>query len=383
MIANHIFVFFECFTLGGVERSALRHMREWVAAGRRVTLFVGTNEGPLAAELPTGVELLVGTAYSYGAMFGPVIAAVRRLKPDAVFVAGNRYTSIAIATSLVLGRDCPPMVVKISNSFVRADYVPVKALGYRLFVRAKPRFFTHFVALSAAMRDEAIEVARIPARQLSVIADPVIAAKVIASETVGPPRLVAVGRMVPQKRFDLLIRAFARVPAALNARLDIVGDGPEQAKIEAAIGECGVGNRVTLHGYLGNPAPVIAGARALVLSSAYEGLPAVISEAFAVGTPVVTTASSSSLPALIDDPRLGTIVPLDDADALAGAMAERATQEPAREWIKARSLGVAWPEAAKAYLAIFDAAVSARSSRRQRVAADHPIETSRVPLGAR
>ena len=382
MIADHIFVYFECFALGGVERSALRHMREWVAAGRRVTLFVGANEGPLTAELPDGVELIVGKVHSYIGMFRPVIAAVRRLKPDAIFVPGNRYTSIAMATSLVLGRGCPPMVVKISNSFVRADYAPMKAWSYRLFVRAKPKFFAHFVALSAAMRDEAIEVARFPALQVSVIADPVISSLVVALKESGPPRLVTVGRMVEQKRLDLLIRAFARIPASLDARLDLVGDGPEQDNVEAAIAECGVGKRVTLHGYLADPAPIIARAQALVLSSAYEGLPAVIPEAFAAGTPVVTTASSSSLPALIDDPRLGTIVPLDDVDALAAAMAERLAGEPARGWIKARSLGAGWPKAATAYLAVFDAAVTARADRRGPVTAHPSTATSQLPLSA-
>lgn len=382
MNALHIFVYFECFALGGVERSALRHMAEWVAAGRRVTLFVGANEGPLAAELPIGVELIVGNVHTYIAMFGPVIATVRRSKPDVIFVPGNRYTSIAMTMGLVLGGRCPPMIVKISNSFVRADYAPVKAWAYRLFVRAKPRFFVHFVALSAAMRDEVVAVARIPARQLSVVADPVITSLVVASVHRGPPRIIAVGRMVPQKRFDLLIRAFARVPATLDARLDMVGDGPEQAKVEAAITECGVGERVTLHGYLADPAPLIACARALVLSSAYEGLPAVMPEAFAVGTPVVTTASSSSLPALIDDPRLGTIVPLDDVDALAAAMAERLAVEPAREWIKARSRGAGWPEAAEAYLAVFDAAVAARVSRRGRAMARRSTAPSRLPSSA-
>lgn len=357
MRSNHIFVFFECFTLGGVERSALQYLREWVAAGRRVTLFVGANEGPLRAELPEGVELIVGNAHSYVAVLRPVIAAVRWLRPDVIFVPGNRYTSIAMTMRAVLGRRCPPMVVKVSNSFVRPDYGPVKAWGYRTFVGWKRYCFSHFVALSDAMCEEAIAVGGMARAAVSVIPDPVIVSAAAAVHA-GPPTIAAVARMVPQKRVDWLVRAFALVPG--DARLDIVGDGPEQPLVEAAIAECDLAGRVTLHGYLADPSPVIARARALALSSAYEGVPAVIAEAFAVGTPVVTTASSSSIAALIDDPRLGTVVPVDDIAALGAVMAARLAVEPDRAWIVAHTARAGWPEAAARYLELFDTAVAAR-----------------------
>jgi len=366
MIARHIFVFFECFTLGGVERSALRHMGEWVRQGRRVTLFVGAPEGPLLAELPEGVEMIGGGVDSYAAMFWPTIAAVRATKPDLIFVPGNRYTSIACAIRLALGRACPPLVCKISNSFERGDQSRMHRLGYGIFLRAHAKLIDRFAALSGTMRRDAIRVAGMSADQVSIIADPVIARTQPTPATVaGPPTIAFVGRMVPQKRVPMLVEAFARVPASIGARLEIVGDGPEQAEVEAAIAAHGLAGRVTLHGYLADPGPVLARARVLALASSYEGLPAVIPEAFALGTPVVTTDSTSSLAELIDDPRLGTVVPRDDVDALARAMAERAAEEPDRAWIRARARRRAgWPDAAGQYLALFDRLVAGRATTR-------------------
>ncbi len=385
MIARHIFVFFECFTLGGVERSALRHMAEWLRQGRRVTLYVGAMEGPLLAELPEGVEVISGGAQTYLQMFRPTIAAVRAVRPDAIFVAGNRYTSIACAIRLALGAACPPLVCKISNSFERGDQTRIDRFGYGVFLRAHARLIDHFAALSGTMRREAIRVAYMHADQVSVIADPVIAraARVAACE--GPPTIAFIGRMVPQKRVEMLVEAFARVPAGLGARLEIVGDGPEQPKVEAAIAAHGLADRVTLHGYLADPSPVLARARVLGLASSYEGLPAVIPEAFAHGTPVVSTNSTSSLAELIDDPRLGTIVGLDDLDALARALAERVVAEPDRAWIRARVRRAAgWPEAAAQYLAVFDRLVVEQALARRRGALPAFIDAARaIGRGAR
>lgn len=366
MIARHIFVFFECFTLGGVERSALRHIGEWVRQGRRVTLFVGAPEGPLLAELPEGVEVIGGGVESYTGMFRPTIAAVRAVRPDLIFVPGNRYTSIACAIRLALGAACPPLVCKISNSFERADQSRTHRVGYGMFLRAHAKLIDRFAALSGTMRREAIRVTGMSADQVSVIADPVIArASPLMPTTGGPPTIAFVGRMVPQKRVPMLVEAFARISASTGARLEIVGDGPEQPQVEAAIAAHGLADHITLHGYLADPGPVLARAHALALASSYEGLPAVIPEAFALGTPVVTTDSTSSLAELIDDPRLGTIVPRDDIAALARAMAERLAVEPDRPWVKLRARrGAGWPEAAGQYLAMFDGLVTQRATTR-------------------
>ena len=373
MAAKHIFVFFECFTLGGVERSALAHMREWVRQGRRVTLFVGAPEGPLLAELSEGVDVMGGGADTYMAMFRPTIAAVRACRPDIVFVPGNHYTSIACILRLALGSGCPPIVAKVSNAFDRRDQTRFRRFWYRAFLRAHVRLIDHFTALSATMRREALGVSRMTPGQVSVIADPPIARAVTrelsdAARVDHPvdarPSIAVVGRLVPQKRVDMLVRAFSRLPAALGARLDIVGDGPEQARVEAEIVACGVADRVRMHGYLADPAPIIARARVLALSSIYEGMPAVILEALALGTPVVSTDSTSSLAEFLDDPRLGTVVPLDDEAALARALAERLAVEPDRAAIRARArTPMGWPEAAAAYLALFDRLASTRPRR--------------------
>ena len=110
-----------------------------------------------------------------------------------------------------------------------------------------------------------------------------------ATESNGHLRLVFVGRLVAHKRLDLIIAAVAR---SHEVHLDVVGDGPEEAAWRALAEQLGVSTRVHFDGALEHDQTLtrIAHADALVLASDYEGLPHVVLEALACGTPVVTTA---------------------------------------------------------------------------------------------
>ena len=111
--------------------------------------------------------------------------------------------------------------------------------------------------------------------------------------------LVFVGRLVPVKQAEVLIEAVVRVPAA---RLTIVGDGPELQRLQALAGELAVTERVTFMGALGHDEVMLQLARAdaLVLASSHEGLPHVLIEALASGTPVVASRAGGMAEVLTD-----------------------------------------------------------------------------------
>lgn len=134
--------------------------------------------------------------------------------------------------------------------------------------------------------------------------------------TPGPPRLLAAGRMVRQKRFDNLLRAFA-LTSHSDARLTILGDGPLRPSLEALARTLGIAERVEMPGYVGDIIPWLRDSDLFVLSSDYEGLPAVILEALACNVPVATTESFFAAHELLGDAESCAIVPIDDAGALA------------------------------------------------------------------
>ena len=101
-----------------------------------------------------------------------------------------------------------------------------------------------------------------------------------------------------QKRFDLLIRAFARVQRT-DARLIILGDGSDRKRLEQLVRSLGLTARVTLPGYVSDVAGWLKRANLFILPSRYEGLPAVALEAMAANCPVLSTDCFASARALL------------------------------------------------------------------------------------
>lgn len=144
------------------------------------------------------------------------------------------------------------------------------------------------------------------------------------------PTLLSVGRLSPEKGQVGLLRAVARARAA-GADLDlrIVGDGPDRSRLEAAIAELGLRERVQLLGPL--PADAVfremGAAHLFVLTSFMEGLPVVLMEAMAAGTPVLAPRITG-IPELVDDGVSGVLFRPADWDELAHAAAALLADEP-------------------------------------------------------
>lgn len=136
---------------------------------------------------------------------------------------------------------------------------------------------------------------------------------------VGPPRLLAAGRMVPQKRFDNLLRAFA-FSERKDAVLTILGDGPQRVALQELAHSLGIADRVAMPGYSPDIIPQLSRTDLFVLSSDYEGLPAVVIEALACGVPVAATESFFAARDLLGRLSGCAVVPIADPLALGGAI---------------------------------------------------------------
>jgi glycosyltransferase involved in cell wall biosynthesis len=140
----------------------------------------------------------------------------------------------------------------------------------------------------------------------------------------------AVGRLEPEKAFDLLIRATRRLnDSGLSVRLVIVGEGHDRPRLEGIAAEIGIANRVQLVGWQSDVRGYFEAMDVFALSSLREGLPNVLLEAMALEVPAVATRIAG-IPKLITDGRGGRLVEPNDLDGLTKALHELLTNERLR-----------------------------------------------------
>lgn len=205
----------------------------------------------------------------------------------------------------------------------------------RAMVRASYPRADAIIAVSEGVSEDLRLNFGVSADRLVAIANPIDAEAIRALSgqpnrfADGAPYVFAMGRLVENKNFAMLIDAFAR--SGLDGRLIIGGEGPLRAQLQGRIDALGLRDRVELAGFLENPFAAVAGARFFVLPSNAEGFPNGLVEAMAIGKAVISTnCPSGPAEILADRPRAaidgltiaphGVLVPCNDADALAQAM---------------------------------------------------------------
>ena len=150
---------------------------------------------------------------------------------------------------------------------------------------------------------------------------------------ISPERLLvgAIGRLSPEKGFDLLIRAADRLLGeGLPLELAIAGEGPARGELERAIAACDHRDHMRLLGHCADVLPLCEALDVVVLSSLREGLPNVLLEAMAMQNAIVATRVAG-VPKVIDDGVSGLLVPPGDEVGLVAAMRRVLEDAPLRD----------------------------------------------------
>jgi len=237
--------------------------------------------------------------------------AIRASRPDAVLAFTLETNVLTVLASLGLG---VPVVVE---EHIFSSWPPLK-LRWRLLRLATYPLASSVVALTPSAL-ATLGLAR--GRRGRVVPNPVLAPPPSTVMSADPPVIVAMGRLVPQKGFDMLLDAFAPVAGRHpGLRLEIWGEGPERAGLEGHRDELGLRSRVSFPGITPNADEVLRRASVFVLSSRREGFPMVLGEAMANGVPSVSFDCPSGPRELIRDGIDGLLVPPNDVAALSNAL---------------------------------------------------------------
>ncbi len=343
-------------TPGGAERVMVNLARGFVERGHTVDFVLAKAEGVYLEDVPPQVRLVdLGSPSRLQTVRSlPRLAAyLRRERPDALLSAMNHANIVALAARRVAGVRTR-VVVSIHNNISSE-----KARGANTRDRLLPWLCAHsypaaqgVVAVSGGVADDFSEATGMARQGIEVVYNPVITPElaVQAAQPVDhpffapgqPPVLLGAGRLEFQKNFPSLIRAFAQVRRSRSARLVILGEGSEAARLSALAQELGVQDDVWMPGHVKNPFAYMAKSAVFVLSSRYEGLPTVLIEALAVGIAVVSTDCPHGPAEIMARTGSGILVPVEDDDALAHGIL-KALDEPARPAANLHEFGMDYP----------------------------------------
>ncbi|TCU62126.1 glycosyltransferase involved in cell wall biosynthesis [Novosphingobium sp. PhB57] len=301
---------------GGAEQVIAQLAHHWCAAGHTVDVIAFDRpEDPVFHRLPQPVTLhRLGGGSGFAGMAGRV-AALRRVlqaRQPQVFVSFLTKNNL-IAALATLGTPTR-LVCAERNNPERQGTHPLWNLLLRLLYRRADAIVCQTAAVRRCFPAAVLA-------KLVTIANPVPAPDVMRAEG-EVKRLCAVGRLTHQKGFDLLVQAFAAVaPLWPDWRLDIWGEGPERAALEAQVSALGLEGRVLLRGLSPRPRAWVEEAGIFVLSSRYEGFPNVLGEAMAAGLPAIAADCDFGPADMVEHGRSGLLVASEDTAALSQAMA--------------------------------------------------------------
>jgi glycosyltransferase involved in cell wall biosynthesis len=393
-------------TTGGVERSTFSLAAGLRARGLAVDLVTYKPEGEMSAELPAGVRVVPLRACSslsarfkalaadpagIGVLLRPVLAVRRvpnayrylpamteylRTARPAVLITAFPFENLLGIAARRLAGSATRLIVTERNTTTRSTLEGRKwkrrflpALLLRQYPMADA-----VVAVSDGVADGLAAATGLPRHRITTIYNPVVSPDMLvkAAEPVPhpwlergqPPVVLGVGRLVPQKDFPTLIRAFIRVRAERPARLLIVGPGSTeaQAELRTLATALGCAQDMDLPGSALNPFAYMARAGVFVLSSLHEGLPGVLIQALACGCPVVSTNCPSGPAEILDGGRYGALVPVGDDRAMAEAILATLAHPPERAALTARGAEFSVDRAVERYLALIaDTGLSVRA----------------------
>lgn len=348
---------------GGVERVRIELARRFIEAGYAVEFVLLRRSGELLSQVPEGAEIVELGASSFRNALLPLRRHFRARRPDAILAAMWPLSGITLLAAR-LARSSARIVVSehahLSKSGDQglASKTLLRLLGRQIYSRSDAivsvsRGVGQDLAALIGVPETAIEVIHNPVRQTRSTAQ-IADVELAAWWNQSPHRLLTAGRLAAQKDQATLLHAFSLLRERADTRLIVLGEGPERPRLERFIGELGLEDYVRLPGFADDIRPYLAQASLFVLSSKWEGLGNVITEALVEGVPVVSTDCPSGPSELLDGGRYGALVPVEDPRSLAEAMFDALTKSHDRGALRDRGRRFDPGKVAADYLRLLD-----------------------------
>ncbi len=283
-----IFILLPSFASGGAERVTISLIENLDKSNFNYFLVMQNTYGPLKCNIAKK-KIINLNALKFRYALINLVKVIYKKKPKVIFSTFPHMTiflliikKIFFPKMTIISRE--PNMPSISLLHTSNSYIIRKL--YNIFMPS----IDGVIASSTAMKNELL-LKGIIAKKIAIISNPINTKKIRNVEKVHRfggkgLRLVFVGRLVYQKGLDRLIPILKNIK---NIHITIIGEGLERSNLEKIIKKHKINDKISFLGHLDSPYAYVAGADYFVLPSRWEGLPNVVLESLALGTPVITT----------------------------------------------------------------------------------------------
>lgn len=376
--------FYSRLNFGGIERTAISLANALAEKdGLEIDFLLLKATGAMLPELSSKVNIIDlnllgedGAVRSFDPAFSrpssPLVRYLKEQKPDIVLSLGHKFNRLVAHLKLLYRL---PFLLVMSEHSIFSVALKTRVTGHfysgwsrwlRVFLsRSLYRLSSCCVCVSEGVADDLVTL-RIASRdKLKVIYNPLIGPDFYRKEQVGiqdpwflpnePPVIIHFGRLAKEKALDVLIKAFhfLRTDLGTDARLMVVGDGPEKEHLMELVYSLGLSSHVRFMGFTKNPFPYVKKSALMVLSSVHEGLSNVLVESLACGTNVVSTDCPSGPREILEGGKWGWLVPVGDFRALAVAMQTALENPKPSDELRRRGAFFSVERAAESYHKLF------------------------------
>ena len=399
VLSRHIALYTPTLSGGGAERCMLSLARRFAEMGYRVDLVVNRKRGAYATQTGDGIRLVELKRYrrrwrlrgrlmavqsqpsAFPAMALPVVLArkpimdlnylpalaryLRSTRPAGLVSALTQANLLSIWARAIAGTATRVVISEHTTISRRIKEEPSEHRQWRW--RFLPGLLSQcypaadaIVAVSRGVAEDLAATTGLEPAAIRTIYNPVVSAELYGKArepldhawfTPGaPPVVMGIGKLVPGKDFQTLLRAFACLRKDSDARLMVLGEGQLRQQLLTFAATLGIESDIAFPGWVDNPYKYLARAGVFVSSSRYEGFSMVLAEAMACGCPVVSTDCPSGPREILDNGRHGALVPVGDVEALTGAMVQALERPASPESLRRRAASFSVQASAELYL---------------------------------
>ena len=325
-MVKKVLIFRPSLGMGGADRVTATLLRRLDRNKFQISLALVHAEGPFMTDIPKDVAFHHLAAPRLALSAHALGRVIRETKPDVVFSTASAANVIAVFAHRLV-RSKARLVLSERSALLRGRPKDFKQRVEVVLKRVTYPRASSVTVVSSGLGDQLVDRLSLPADLVRVVYNPVIEEDFYerAAEPVDhpwfqegePPVILACARLVVQKDYPGLLKAFAAVRAKRAARLFVLGEGTLRKSLEARAGELGIDKDVCFFGFDKNPLKYMARARLLMHASRTEGLPGSLIQTMACGIPVVSTDCDHGPREVISNDVDGYLVPVGDYDALA------------------------------------------------------------------